>query len=769
MPPSLIIKEATQVRPTSHGVRAMQLAAYINDDAKCVGHMDINMEAHDSRESMAREMAAICDAVDPTGKRKLMQHWILAWRVDAGETAPSAEDMYAAGREAMQGLGYGKCPYSMAIHGNTANPHVHIAVARVDQIEGTIVKDSWSHLKAQKAGAAIVARHGWQQSPGHLYTMQDGEIVVRKRRGKRGDIRTRTVTQEREKVEGKKTKNTELADILEEFCAETRERWSAWKWGDLHKALALKGVEMQYTQHGDAGGLAFSADGRHWAKASKVCPELSYGNIAKQLGASGTYRKARAGIAKIAADARGSRPALSCPAPQEAEQPQTQREERKAMTDAQLAYIAELALQRADNKTRKTLADMGKDATYTKAANTDFLRQNEDILQTLYSSKYSDADAYARLRHNAARYHLHLIALNAMRQRRSDEEKAQNRRRYAAFQRYAAQYANGRNTRNVAAMMMINAGAKTSNIAARLVDAMTDENEPDKNTMQIIGEQIGVVMDAMVIEILRDPRPLSQYEKLEAEIDRIEDFYASMSIHAPREYREGLEERKQEAIAAARALFHWRMDSARRREKQPEGQPQGQAQEIRQHMGDVVRDGGSRIRRRLRGIDVDDMPQETQELISTIISNIKTGRDNTGNYVTFAAHLAEIQTRKEVNPQAMPTAADATIYARHEARAAKTAPTEEKIKDMIALRLRTCGHGAGDAVRIMRAGMDIDAAIGAVARMYHSDHGDRMIEDAQKHEEQWRREERGEQQIRSNSGAGQAQTQRPAPTAGPRM
>lgn len=705
MPPSLIIKEATQVRAAAHGRRAMQLAEYINDATKCVGHVDVNMERHETRESMAREMAAICDAVDPTGKRKLMQHWILAWRVDAGEAAPTKEEMYAAGREAMQGIGYGKCPYSMAIHANTAHPHVHIAVARVEQLAGVIIRDSYTHLRAQKTGAEIVARHGWQQSPGHLFEMRDGEIV-RKGRGKRGDIRTKTVMQEREKLEGKRPEKAKLADILEEFCTETRDRWSAWKWGDLHKALALKGVEMQYTQHGDAGGLAFSADGKTWEKASKACPELSYNNIAKQLGASGSYRKARAGIAKIAADARANRPALSCPEPQEAAQAQPPRqeaaqtqgaprapekEERKEMTDAQLQYLALLARERADERTRKTLEAM------EKAANIDFYRRNEDILKALYDSRYTDADAYARLMHNATRYHLRRIAADEARRRRDDEETRRNRRQYAAFHAHAAQHATaGQDARRIAAIMMYRAGASASDIAARMVAGMMDENPAMMSASEYIadqiGEQIGAALDALTTEMLRER---GRWERRDREIAKIEDAYADMSIHAPAEYREGMEERKQEAIAAARALAAW---------------------------------------------------EERQE--------------------RAAQREAQREAKKQQDQPPTPTAADARIFARHATEAEKTAPSKEKTNEMIALRLRACGHKADDAVRIMCAGMDVKAAMDAVASMYRTAHGDEMMRIARDCASQWRREEQGQTTIRHNGGATQAQ--RPAAAAAPR-
>lgn len=368
-----------------------------------------------------------------------------------------------------------------------------------------------------------------------------------------------------------------------------------------------------------------------------------------------------------------------------------QMEREETMTDAQIQYLAFLARERADERTRATLDAM------RKAANIDFYRRNEDILRALDESKYTDADAYARLMYNATRYHLRRIAADEARRRRDDDETRRNRRQYAAFYAHAKQHAaTGQDPRRIATIMMYRAGAAASDIAARMVAGMMDENPAMMSASEYIadqiGEQIGAALDALTTEMLRER---GRWERRDREIAKIEDAYADMSIHAPQEYREGMEARKQEAIAAARALAAW---------------------------------------------------QERQE--------------------RAAQREAQKKEEKQQDQPPTPTAADARIFARHAAQAEKTAPSKEKTNEMIALRLRACGHSADDAMRIMCAGMQPDAAMAAVASMFHSPHGDEMMRIARDRAAQWRREEQGQANIRRSTGA--AQAQKPAAAAAPK-
>lgn len=239
----------------------------------------------------------------------------------------------------------------------------------------------------------------------------------------------------------------------------------------------------------------------------------------------------------------------------------------------------------------------------------------------------------------------------------------------------------------------------------------------------------------------------AELEKLKAEEERIKREIARL------EKLEKLETREEKPMTAA--------------------QHQPHRHDIRaQYMGIVGKDGGPRIRRRMEGIGFDDLPEPTRQLIANIKRNIDAGGDNAGHYDILAQHLAQIHIAQEANAETTaPREGDAIIYHRHADKAGRMVDAD-KIADAIALRLRVCGHGPADAVRIMRAGgMPADTAMYAAANIYHTDRGDNAAQNMGRYADQWRREERGQETTRRTGGAAQTQAPRPAPaaTAGPKM
>lgn len=805
---TLIAKKAAHGPAALHYTRASQLISYISDPAKCEPE---EMQHHgiyaDEVADKASEMAAICEAIDGTGKRKLIDHWIISTKCEGQEDHPANDEIMAAARELMGGLGYANCPYIVSLHTNTDNRHAHIVVARVDEKTGKIVPCGMDAFAAQKAVAHICAAHGWRPERGNRYQIATGgEIVPRAKaeasKPRRGDIRTRTTADD---AITPATPRQKLEERLAEFAAQTRDQWGAWKWGDLHRALALRGIEMQYTDHGQGrGGLAYSADGKTWIKASSACPEMTYPALSAALGArAGSYRKARKGIAQIVEDARarirsGQGPELSCPAPQGAEpknprqdaaqdQPGAPRapekKERETMTDAQRQYLALRARERADERTRDMLDAMARDELYTAERNAEFLRENEAILQALYDK--NDADAYARLHDNAARYHLRLIVEDTARQQRDAERTAQYRRQYRAYRGYAARYAGAdANHDRITASMLYQAGAGARSIAARMVDGMFEENERKKNTLEYITEQICRLMDDIITGRIYPRKYDPAQEALKARIAYIEDYYGEMSAHAPKEHQDYIRQRMQEEIAGARALYAMREERERRREERTrKAQAAGEQQRQNAHEDARIKKQielaaqHARIEKHMRGIVPADLRPETRQLLDEIVRNIKHGRhaENKNKYADLAKQAAILQTSKEVTSiDERTTPEEAAIYARH-ADHARTATQNnpEKTQDMIALRLRACGHHPAETVRILRAGgMDAQAAMLATAGIYHTDRGDNALRAAMQNAEQWKREERGEDARRNGGRAGATQAQRPAQapaTAAPRM
>lgn len=302
----IILKQQGQKLKSKHSTRAMALGKYVSDNQK---YDELLLQGFltepQTLEDAVFEMANICDLADPSGQRKIMEHWTISWKLEDGETPPDKEKMFKAAAEAWEETGHKNCPAIFALHTNTDHPHIHITGPRVDPIENKVLRDSFSHLKAQAATVRIAHKHGWEVPDGTRYQLdENGEITPKgKPDGKKGRIRSKARAEE--ELTGLKSGQRILSETLEEFCNENRQYFSAWKWGDLHRALAMRGVEMAYTDRGgNGGGLAFSLDGQTWEKASIACPELSYPNISQTLGAKGRYRKARPEARKLLEEAR---------------------------------------------------------------------------------------------------------------------------------------------------------------------------------------------------------------------------------------------------------------------------------------------------------------------------------------------------------------------------------------------------------------------------------------------------------------------------------
>lgn len=740
---TLIAKKAAHGPAALHYTRASQLISYISDPAKCEPE---EMQHHgiyaDEVADKASEMAAICEAIDGTGKRKLIDHWIISTKCEGQEDHPANDEIMAAARELMGGLGYANCPYIVSLHTNTDNRHAHIVVARVDEKTGKIVPCGMDAFAAQKAVAHICAAHGWRPERGNRYQIATGgEIVPRAKaeasKPRRGDIRTRTTADD---AITPATPRQKLEERLAEFAAQTRDQWGAWKWGDLHRALALRGIEMQYTDHGQGrGGLAYSADGKTWIKASSACPEMTYPALSAALGArAGSYRKARKGIAQIVEDARarirsGQGPELSCPAPQGAE-PKNPRQDA-----AQDQPGAPRAPKREEMK-----------------AMTDEQQRDED---------------QRRLRK---------IVDDSIRQQRDVERSA---RSYRAYKRYATHYAGAEaNHGRIIVSIMRQSGVDAGNIAARMVDGMMLENEKKKNALEYCVEEAVKLINDIFSGNLYPPEMIDPArERLEARLAYLEDYYGEMISQAPQEHREYIERRKLEEIAAARAMYQIRedrrADRARRAQEAQEKQREQEREDARIRRQLELISKHAHLEKHMRGIAPANVPANMRALLGEAEKNIKWGKraENATIYEQIAQYAAIIQTAKEVpGIDERTTPEEATIYARHAGHAQEaTRNNPEKMHDMIALRLRTCGHHPAETVRILRAGgMDAQAAMLATAGIYHTDRGDNALRAAMQNAEQWKREERGEDARRNGGRTGAAQAQRPAqaPTpAAPRM
>lgn len=272
---------------------------------KCVGTFAYGF----TRPEMTAEEAAIeltmdCDLV-PALSSSGVDHWVLSFS-DTGMDIPLGKI-----RSTVQGwiadMGYAKYhKVYAAVHRDTDNLHVHMAVCRVNFLNGKLrYRDMWK-LDNQKALTRAAKALGWRLEKGSDYFVCPGNVrpepvIVkdpvfgteeriyrpkavkvdrRKAREKRppypGDRESR-----KQCYQGIKCDKTILIEMLGGVLDGLPENPS---WLDVHMALAVRGFEMEMRRHGKRRGLVLSLDGKNWISASRVSRELSWSALSRRLG-----------------------------------------------------------------------------------------------------------------------------------------------------------------------------------------------------------------------------------------------------------------------------------------------------------------------------------------------------------------------------------------------------------------------------------------------------------------------------------------------------
>jgi hypothetical protein len=201
-----------------------------------------------------------------------VQHWILSWR--EGEQPTRAQADEAVGMFlAEMGLGEHQAVY--ALHRDTHNCHVHVAVNRVHPATEKLVtvNNGFDLEVAHRAIAGIEQRQGWEREARGLYVVgADGRAerlkprsgVERQPSGRARDIEERTGQQSAERT------------AIEEAAPIVRQARS---WRELHDALAARG--MRYEKKG-SGALVWI--GEKPVKASAAGRDCSMAALRQRLG-----------------------------------------------------------------------------------------------------------------------------------------------------------------------------------------------------------------------------------------------------------------------------------------------------------------------------------------------------------------------------------------------------------------------------------------------------------------------------------------------------
>lgn len=202
-------KRATNVAVRAH---AAKLGKYIvnarAEDRQALGQFEDDRYAHDlghyttgqekvlatraknfRSDHIAEQLAELDELIAGVGSDEdIVEHWVLSWH---GSDNPTVAEMFDAFDILERCLQHEPRPSITAIHGNTDNPHGHVAVLRIDPLTGkTIAKphNGWDIEAAHRALALIADRYpNWKVTPHRSYAVINGRMIHRTTKADVGD------------------------------------------------------------------------------------------------------------------------------------------------------------------------------------------------------------------------------------------------------------------------------------------------------------------------------------------------------------------------------------------------------------------------------------------------------------------------------------------------------------------------------------------------------------------------------------------------------
>jgi hypothetical protein len=294
------------VKPAEHNSRAPAKSKAANVAALCdyiggpedehgqartdIGHRGaLNLMGVDHADQVA-EMIDLAEV----SKRSTqpVDHWIISWTHAEQPTAAQVDQVARRFLEEM-GLKDHQCIY--ALHTDTANLHMHLAINRVHPEREIVIEvnKGFSLNAAFRAIAIIEHEQGWKPEPNAVYRVEmDGPTVHVRHRDEKARAAVRELPREvRQHHQLRERKPSRRARDIEERTGDrSAERIAiedgapiiraAKSWQELHQGLAAQG--MRYERQGSGGKLWV---GDQPVKPSSAGRDCSLPALEKQLGA----------------------------------------------------------------------------------------------------------------------------------------------------------------------------------------------------------------------------------------------------------------------------------------------------------------------------------------------------------------------------------------------------------------------------------------------------------------------------------------------------
>jgi len=224
-----------------------------------------------STEFLTQQMEMMALAHGAVKSDHPVQHWVMSWREGEQPTSEQCEEAVSILLEEM-GLAGHQALY--ALHQNTDNIHLHVAVNRIHPDSGKVLKVNrgFDYEPAHRAIARVEHRQGWQSERNSRYrVLESGEVVKadRSNQPKEPTRKVRDMEARTGERSGQRIAAEELAEIIK----------ASGSWAELHRKLAERGA--RYERKG-SGALLVVGDTQ--VKASSAGRECSLGALKKRLG-----------------------------------------------------------------------------------------------------------------------------------------------------------------------------------------------------------------------------------------------------------------------------------------------------------------------------------------------------------------------------------------------------------------------------------------------------------------------------------------------------
>jgi hypothetical protein len=260
----------------SKGLHARDLCDYIagpdaGGEGEKIEHRGAVNVLNIDHDGQVEEIADLADAARRSPQP--VQHWILSWRPGEQPTAAQADEVVRMFLNEM-GLGEHQCIY--ALHRNTDNCHLHMAVNRVHPETERVatVNGRFDIEVAHRALARIERAQGWQREAGGRYRVLDrGEVQRAPKPAGPIDRAPATTARDFENLTGERSAQR----IAIEDGAPVLRR--ARRWDELHAGLAERG--MRFERKG-SGAIIWVGDVA--VKASTAGRDCSLSALQKRLG-----------------------------------------------------------------------------------------------------------------------------------------------------------------------------------------------------------------------------------------------------------------------------------------------------------------------------------------------------------------------------------------------------------------------------------------------------------------------------------------------------